>query len=191
MTKYIEVSDDDYNILMELSKELQIQDNDGQAFPYYWSPSSLEYITDYYNGDITMILIDDEPCPITEFKEQYPEEYDIFLKEFIDDYNRAFDIDIDIVDLIEFIEKTFSGVHIYYQKEERIINNNISIFKSDVINFCKNNHYRLGTDPKPYANSIFRMNKMKLLIECLCRLNNSIPSTDINNELLSRNIITI
>lgn len=34
--KTITVSDEDYKVLMELSKELQKQDNHGQAFSYFW-----------------------------------------------------------------------------------------------------------------------------------------------------------
>jgi len=36
----ISVSEKDYKILMELSKELQLQENDNQACPYFWGAGS-------------------------------------------------------------------------------------------------------------------------------------------------------
>jgi len=41
--KTIEFTDEDHATLLELCKEIQTQENDGQAFPYFWEPMSGRY----------------------------------------------------------------------------------------------------------------------------------------------------
>jgi hypothetical protein len=171
--KQIYVSDEDYETIMELSKELQMQENDYQAFPYFWSPRSTKKVlgTDddekifYKDGGVNTAeeLFNDD-----ELRKEYLENREIYL------------------DWDEYLEE--KGYTISYQKNEKIVENNFSLFKSDVKNHVQMNSHHLGKDPHTYANTIFRMPKMTKLIECIYRLN---PQKEeiINNEAKRKIVI--
>ena len=81
--KTIEVSDEDYDILMDLSKELQTQDNVGQAYPYYWTPSSYRLEPNLHGeGELVRVAEDGEDLEhIDDFKESHQEMWNNFVLE--------------------------------------------------------------------------------------------------------------
>lgn len=176
--KTIQVSDDDYKVLMELSKELQIQENDSQAFPYFWSPRSTKYGIGTDDDEKVFYSDGDDTCTAEELyndnddlRNQYLEDNEIDLKTEFDD--------IDLDDWEDFIGQ---GEYTeYYRREEEVSENNFSLFKSDVKQYIKHNSHHLGGRPHTYANTIWRMQKMVELVKCLYRLNPQ-PKEDTNDE---------
>ena len=76
--KTISVSDEDYEILMELSKELQTQENDHQAFPYFWEPRS-EKSVQGSEDDTPLAYHDCSTYEFEELEESCPELWDEFI----------------------------------------------------------------------------------------------------------------
>ena len=78
--KTIEVTDKDYDILMELSKELQTQTNNGQAFPYFWEPASSKLSTNIHGeGAVLEVYYDTETYSLEDFAEYHEDFYEKFL----------------------------------------------------------------------------------------------------------------
>ena len=169
--KIIELSDEDYAEIMELSKELQEQENDSQAFPYFWSPRSTRK-TIGTEDDEAMIYSDGEVSTPAEYAEENHEVWLAFL-ESIDKGECQFDESLaETFDWQDFITSNDCDCYIVYQKEENISENNFSLFKSDVKGHIECNRHHLGKDPHTYANTVFRMPKMRALIEMIYKLNN-------------------
>ena len=184
--KQISVSDEDYEILMELSKELQLQENDHQAFPYFWEPCSEKTIQGTEEDDHVIYSVSN--CCKEDPKDLAEEEPDLF-KSFLESELEETDLSYD-----QYIEKNsfMSPVNKWidfvcndpdytkaYESTERVSEHNPSLFKSDVKNFCENNSHHLGKDPSTYARTIWRMPKMVSLVKALYRLN---PQENINEE---------
>jgi hypothetical protein len=189
--KTIEVSDKDYEILMELSKELQTQDNHGQAFPYFWNPSGIEHVPDE-QGDIVTIIVDCEQYTPEDFAEYDPELWNKFRdywnesdeegEETVPEvYPKNFDWESEWMDEIK---DKYRDAYVYHEKKERVVDHNMSIFYSDVKNFCASNSHHLGNKPSTYARTSWRMPKMKNLMECLLRINKTVPKECVNHEAL-------
>jgi len=188
--KTIELSDEDYNTLMELSKEYQTQSNDGNAFPYLWEPSGSKLVPNVNGeGEVTKIYKDCEEYTPQQFAELNENDFDAFIEENFslnDEYPdiKCDDKDFDKVerDWIEYIEIHDLGqiLTLDWQDESE---HNPSLFKSDVENFIKFNYYHLGKDPHTYARTVWRMDKMEALISILCRINKQDNADD---EIKSR-----
>ena len=188
--KTIELSDEDYNTLMELSKEYQTQSNDGNAFPYLWEPSGSKLVPNVNGeGEVTKIYKDCEEYTPQQFAELNENDFDAFIEENFslnDEYPdiKCDDKDFDKVerDWIEYIEIHDLGqiLTLDWQDESE---HNPSLFKSDVENFIKFNYYHLGKDPHTYARTSWRMDKMEQLISILCRIN---KQENANSEIKSR-----
>ena len=188
--KTIHISDEDYETLMELSKELQTQENDGQAFPYFWVPTSKKLEQDPNdNGSVTIILDtrNNEEFSPEEWAEYNPGRYKKFLEEThcdveYDNCNLPYDVDFesDWVDYLRLNEADHDIV-VYSSNWEWKEEVNPSLFKSDVKNFIASNAHHLGESPKTYAHSVWRMPKMEKLIKILYRLNHQ-PNETMNNE---------
>lgn len=176
--KTIKVSDADYETLMDLSKELQLQPNHGQAFPYYWEPRSDN--TDYDlngEGEFKMVVLDSEEYDPVELAEEEPDlfwqflaytdiievysEWDGDLKEFLETRGNEW---------IEFLceEKGYT-LYTYNMKPKR--DRNPSLFLDDVRGYIERNQHHLGANAHTYANTIQRMPRMEALTEALYRLN--------------------
>lgn len=153
--KHITVTDEDYKTLMELSKELQLQENDSQAFPYFWEPISTKKVgcSEGDSGAQKLIYNDGDTYNQEEFEKEYGD---------LDDQPEA---------------------HVYYEKDDRIVEHNPSFFKSDIKDFCNHNSHHLGVNPGTYARSVYRLPKMKQLIEAIYRLNKQ-PKAFVNAEAL-------
>lgn len=178
--KNIQVSDEDYKVLMELSKELQLQDNNGQAFPYFWEPSSIK--EEQGNEDDTpMVYNEGETYTLEECSIEYPDIYSNFLyKERHYDTDNIEYSDIDESDWKHYIERQFE-FSVFYIKKERSTDHNPSLFQSDVKNFVENNSHHLGEKPATYSRSIWRMPKMISLVSAIYRLNKQ-PENEVNHE---------
>ena len=74
MSRTITVSDEDYLTLMALSLELQTQDNNGQAFPYFWEPSSYKKVQ-CEDGDEPMIYFEGDSYNPESFSEYYEDHW--------------------------------------------------------------------------------------------------------------------
>jgi len=188
--KTLELSDENYNVLMELAKEYQIQDNDGNAFPYFWEPGSYRMEPNINgDGEDTFVYKNGDKYSLEEFSEcedelwasfcewkdnltseapdfeKYDDKYANDWKEYIADH----DFDANVI--------TFD----WEWKTEH----NPSLFKSDVENFCKYNAHHLGRNPHTYARTSFRMPKMEALVKVLCNINIQ-PNDKTDPEILSR-----
>jgi len=173
--KTISVSDEDFTLLMSLSKELQEQENDGQAFPYFWSPRSTRFVKGDDN-DEACIYTDGSVSSLEEFAENDPELWSAFLKDNDEEQCAYDDALADIWDWKEYIEDASPDHYVVYRAKEQVQENNFSLFKGDVKGHIKCNSHHLGKDPHTYANTIFRMPKMEALIKAIYRLN---QATDI------------
>jgi hypothetical protein len=186
--KTIELTDADYETLMELSRELQTQTNNCQAFPYFWEPSSMkQQVNPHGEGSITEIYKDGETYSPEGFaeKDDY-ESYKEFLKyegleEFFDmeeiDYRTDFESE-----WLNYISAFDLGEFVTYDLELKT-EHNPSLFLSDVQNFIAGNKHHLGDDPQPYSRTIWRMNKMYRLVQILARINKDVPDEEVNEEM--------
>lgn len=184
--KTITLSDNDYDALMALSKELQEQENDGQAFPYFWVPASdmLQY---YQNdcGDVIQIYDcnDHEVFTPKEFADHDEELYLEFVesrdKEVPFEYEYDHSLESGWVEFLEYKEDL--EIRTYTENWEHTETMNPSFFKSDVKDFIKYNKHHLGEKPRTYAHTLFRMPKMEQLINIMYRLNPQ-PKESVNHE---------
>lgn len=177
--KQITVSDEDYEALMRLSADLQKQENDSQAFPYFWSPRSTKWGIGT-DDDEKVFYLDD--CAETS-EEIYDNHCSLSMGlKFLDSENLPMvtefnDIDLDAWE--DFLEE--EGYTVHYRREEEVLENNFSLFKSDVKHHVECNAHNLGDKPHTYANTVYRMPKMQMLIECMYRLNPQ-KEEEINHE---------
>lgn len=182
--KTIEVSDEDYETLMSLSKELQLQDNHCQAFPYFWEPSS-EKLVPNVNDEGEEVLIYDYDIGESFSPSSYAEANETlwagFVKEFRDNEEERDYEDDDETDWVEYIRDNAESVRIFTQDWERSTEHNPSLFLSDVQSFLTANAHHLGRDPKTYARTIWRMPKMEALVAAIYRLNKQ-PTEAVNRE---------
>jgi len=180
--KTIEVSNENYEILMELSKELQLQNNNHQAFPYFWEPSSLKPVLDANGeGDIIEVVIDGESQDLKSFAEYEEEHWNRFCCHQQEDGNTDFEsfskespikYDEKFSSLwLDYIEYYIDDATIYTLNLERQTDHNPSLFESDVENYIKYNKHHLGEDPKTYSRSIWRMPKMEKLVKAIYQIN--------------------
>lgn len=172
--KTITVSDKDYETIMELSKELQLQENDGQAFPYFWSPRSTKWGIGT-DDDEEVFHLDGTDYAAKELFEEDEDLRDRYLETIKRENPEVeFKEQIKFKDIDpwswEFFLETEDHVK-HYRREEEVRENNFSLFKSDVKDHIECNAHHLGNKPHTYANTIFRMPKMEQLIECFYRLN--------------------
>ncbi len=191
--KTIEVSNEDYEILIELSKELQTQPNHGQAFPYFWEPASEKLVTNVNGeGEVTKIYYDCDTYSPEDYAENHHELYLEFLNDadHFETHEDALKYDEDngheyITDLetewIEYIECHSNDAVVYSSDWEQSTDHNPSLFLSDVQGYIEGNKHHLGRNPRTYARTIHRMPKMQQLIECIYRLNKQ-PAEDVNQE---------
>lgn len=185
--KQITVSDEDYETLMELSKELQTQENDHQAFPYFWSPRSTKKVIG--TDDDELLIYDSDDCETSTLKDlatENEELFNSFLKfEDLGIHTEYDDIDVDSWEnyILNF-SNDCSRYRIVYEKDEDISESNYSLFKSDVQHHINCNSYHLGRKPHTYGNTFFRMFKMEALVKCLYRLNPQ-EVDKINHEALT------
>lgn len=183
--KIIQVSDEDYEILMELSKEYQTQENDGNAFPYFWEPGSYKDVINIHGeGEIVKVHQDGETYDLESFAEYDDyEEYNKFLDSYFaeDFFPNKYEYHKDIEsEWISYIEDDTDADVLTFDLEHQT-ENNPSIFKSDVKQFINGNKHHLGERPGTYARTFFRMSKMEKLIKCLMNLN-KIPIEEVTQE---------
>lgn len=186
--KTIELSDEDYDALMALSKELQTQENDGNAFPYFWVPASDKLQQDPNDeGDVIQIY----DCKASEVftPEEFADHDDELYLEFIKSRNECGDGPFEYEyyhslesEWVEYLEdKEEVEIRVYSANLEQVDEINPSFFKSDVKDFIKYNKHHLGEKPRTYAHTLFRMPKMEQLIEIMYRLNPQ-PKEAVNHE---------
>lgn len=176
----IKLSEKDYKLLMELSKELQTQENDYQAFPYFWGPRSTKEVVGT-EDDTAMVFDNDTEETYT--LEDYSHINVCLFKKFLEDEGLDLDTeyeDIDNWNWSGYIDNwNWSGciddcdnpdLTIVYVKDEQVSDINFSLFKSDVKNYIESNKHHLGRNPHTYANTIHRMGKMEQLVKIIYRL---------------------
>ena len=174
--KTITVSDEDYDLLMSLSAEIQTQPHHAQSAPRYWEPSS-EKLEPNFNdeGDVIQIF-DPERCESyspEEYAEVSQDKYDKFMEKqtgylgikeqsYLGEFEDRW---------IDYICDNIDVARVYSSDWVRKTEHNPSLFLSDVQGFIESNKHHLGRNPKTYANTIWRMPKMESLVDVLCRLN--------------------
>lgn len=186
--KAITITDKDYELLMELSKELQLQENDCQAFPYFWHPISTK--DGIGTEDDTPILYDNNAAD-TITVEQYAEDNPELFKEYLYREGCSDDEEFSEIDVVEFAEYVCyknKDLQIFWTREEEVNEPNFSLFKSDVTEHIAGNRHHLGENPRTYARTFFRMRRMEQLLRILYRLNH-VPEDKCNHEALNyRNV---
>jgi hypothetical protein len=184
--KTIKVSDEDYETLMELSKELQTQDNHHQAFPYFWEPASERLVVNIHNeGEVTKLVEDCEASTPEDYAEDRPELYEAFLREegapmTTSGESQAYAPDLEW-EWIEYALDKNSSLEEFSEDWEQKTEHNPSLFLSDVQGYIKSNAHHLGRRPHTYARTVQRMPKMKRLIAAIYRLNKQ-PRQTVNHE---------
>ncbi|MCP4762633.1 MAG: hypothetical protein GY870_12710 [archaeon] len=185
--KTIQISDEDYEKLMEFSKELQLQENHSQAFPYFWEPASEKLVIDANNEGEIVKIFDPNECDSFEPDDYAINDADLYNK-FIEkegyeiekneykDYVYESDIEYE---WIEFLKKERPFLRFYSENWEQKTEHNPSLFLSDVKNYIESNTHHLGRNPRTYARTVWRMPKMQTLIEIIYRLN---PQQKVNPE---------
>ena len=186
--KTLELTDEQYEVLSSLVKELQTQPNWGQAFPYFWVPSSEQKVLNPNNeGEVTEVFDADncEMMGLEECAEKFPEmwkDYLFYEKDEIteaekedDTYEpRAYNEKEDEVDWSSYLYQNHDELGYEYRVHsfdwERQKENNPSFFLSDVQRFCATNQHHLGRNPKPYSQTIWRMPKMEQFIKSVMEL---------------------
>jgi hypothetical protein len=178
--KTIELSDEDYDALMELSEELQRQENDSQAFPYFWGPRSTK--SGIGTEDDTPLVYDGSACE-TSTLSGYAENNDELFSEFL--LSEGVSPNTEYEEIEEYEWRSYimrdRDLSIVYEREEEVSEHNFSLFKSDVKGFIDNNAHHLGDNPHTYARTFFRMQKMERLIKIIYGLA-SVPEDDVNDE---------
>ena len=180
--KTITLSDEDHKALMEFSKELQIQPNHSQAFPYFWEPASEKLVENADNeGDVAQVIDyeDGETYTIERYAEINPGKW----KEFIhtEEYEELeYDSDLEAA-WFDFLDFNCEGIGVFSSDWKQSSDHNPSLFLSDVKGYIEANSHHLGRNPRTYARTVHRMPKMASLIEIIYRLNPQ-PSDDINDE---------
>ena len=143
-TKTITLSEEDYNSLMDLCKEMQIQENDGQAHPYFWEPMSSRYVTSPDDEGEVMFHYDCENyTPEEMWNGGFEEMKKSFLELECDDKEEKDVIYSEIEDeWVSFIEET-GGYDFtkWYSVLEQKSEHNPSLFKSDVKDFIQYNKH--------------------------------------------------
>jgi len=171
--KTIEVSDEDYENLMELSKELQTQPHHGQAFPRFWEPHSEYLVLDYNDeGEVEKLIYRGEEIDLEDAFESDEEDRCKFLEA------NGYDPDLTFTNLTEDQRDEFKDFLIRFSDvESRTYNwegmtlNNPSLFLSDVQEFVKCNPHHLGRNPTTFSRSFWRMPKMENLVRIICEMN--------------------
>ena len=186
------LSNEDLKDLMELSKELQQQENHYQAFPYYWSPASEKLETNIHGeGEVIEVLYEGSvTCTPEELAESGFDDHD-YERGHVCDYAK-FIAGNDLVfegkylkslerDWVEYIENEIDDAEIWTSDYRENVENNPSFFLSDIKDYIKHNKHHLGRNPHTYAQTIFRMPKMEKLMKILYRLNPQ-PEGSCNHE---------
>ncbi len=190
--KTIQVSDEDYEVLMGSSKELQMQPNHSQAFPYYWEASSgTRQINPHDEGKIVMLYDDDnsESYSPKEFAEYNPQLYEAFLRNnktpcVLENNIQKYYPDMEVSWIDHVLDDRNIDVKRYSQDWVDEPDHNPSLFLSDVQGFIETNQHHLGRNSHTYAQTIWRMPKMIKLVEAIYRLNPQARET-INSEAAS------
>lgn len=189
--KTIQLSKEDYNDLIEMAKELREQENDGQASPRYWVPRSEQEIGSNEHQSDTFKLYDnnyseevelfDSAEHLEDYLLRFVQENDYCEELFEENYSdkeKGFTFSSDQIKEIEQTETFKNGwleflgedsirFSKFYYNHENVSEHNPSLFKSDVKGFIENNRHHLGSNPHTYANTSWRMPKMKRLVEIL------------------------
>jgi len=180
--KTIQVKDEDYKLLMELSKELQTQANHSQAFPYFWEPASEELVVDVNDeGEVDYVFDHsrNESYTLEEYADCVPGSWKLFLSSIdSDDKTYCQELESDWHDYLEFQD---DDVTTYSSNWEQSSDHNPSLFLSDVKGYIEANKHHLGRNPRTYARTVQCMPKMEKLIAAIYRLNPQ-PSEKINDE---------
>lgn len=173
--KTLQLSEEDYETLMELSKELQTQPNHSQAFPYFWEPASEQLIPND-DGDVIRVFDHDsaDEMSLEEFGEHRREIREMFLKDELYDHECEYD-------WADFIKSNCKSVTLFSYEWKIKTDHNPSLFLSDVKGFIESNRHNLGRNPGTYARTVHRMPKMQRLIEILYRINPQ-PEESVNHE---------
>lgn len=197
--KTIEVSDEDYKILMELSAELQKQDNHCQAFPYFWEPMSKHREVNIHDEGEEIVIYDyddSESYTLEEYAERQDDELwkDFLIEEELIGEESSYDNIIaynsekhendwyNFLKYLSLIHDKHNTFEIFTEDWVDKSEHNPSIFLSDVQNFIDCNRHHLGKEPHTYARTIWRMPKMIKLVECIYRLNKNVKEDEINHE---------
>jgi signal-transduction protein with cAMP-binding, CBS, and nucleotidyltransferase domain len=180
--KTIQVSDEDYKTLMDLSKELQTQTNNHQAFPYFWEPASERRVYNMHDeGRLVSVISFGEQYDAKSLWENHEELAQKYLEEKELPEDTIFS-EIEKYDWMNWACENDGYMEIYTEDWEQKTEHNPSLFLSDVENFIESNPHHLGKDPHTYSRSFFRMPKMEALITAVANLNKD-HGEEINHEI--------
>ena len=159
--KTIEITDEMYNSLIELSKEVKTQHNGGLATPYIFQIKTMEEVCDnngdkYWLSDDTLISTEEDiRYAIFEWKE-----WDEDNLEDVEKYDNLDEYEID-----DIMQENYTEV---YLSEEARYENAFLTRKACQEHINKNSyHYR---KPTAYQNTAFRNNEMELIFNFLKQL---------------------
>jgi hypothetical protein len=178
--KTLELTNEQYDLLMELQKELKTQDHRSTANPIYFIQRRIkEYGIDADYAEGTDYMIGGKIYTEDELKEYivqcYSEELESFINE-TDDINNIDDIDSDIYmldDLIDFVNETEIDeiiCKIHYRYQEVVHEYSFSLFEKDSLDHIDLNGHNIGGQYYTYVGSNQKTPRMNKLRELLLEL---------------------
>lgn len=166
----VKISKEDHTALMEFSKELQSQPNDGNRPPCFWAPRSTKTVIGTEDDDYVLHSSGTNAnFSPEEYADENEEAYSKFLMYQEDPPDMPY-AEIDEHEWVLWVREN-CNIHICYSKDEQVSEPNFSLFKSDVKGFIEGSGKYLGADPHTCARTFFHMDKMERLVEILYRLN--------------------
>jgi len=168
--KTINISDELYDKLLEISKELNTQNHLGTAMPYLFQVRDFKRMPtlegvdvkgyEFVNSDLDSSF--DEPETKEELKKIVEEEFESSDEELPSDFNELSERELESI-----LEEKF-----WYEKypytEIEVFNNGFFTKKAIDSHIASNKHNY--TKPTPYLNHLERNREMETILEFLCQL---------------------
>lgn len=189
ITKKHKITEEEKAFLRELQKELNTQDNCGQADPRFWVIKGTEKVFRVEDGEIALCSYDVTICGVEKIIEYIKEEilpdineiytdsehpegvYSILDYDFgdldiaIDDERETYDLD----DLGEWLSEKTGEDYCFrtYEEKSKIYENTMFLTQKDAEEHLKANHYHYSEDAHTYAMTAWRDPRMEQLIKIL------------------------
>lgn len=171
--KTIELSDEMYSALMEISKGMNSQNHHGTRMPYMWQIETTKEVAAHEgNGDIIWVYCDGRELRTEEEIKNYIIEDIIENKDALMEYDEALNIainrfdEMDESDVEEWLEE-----HDWRKVEVTTLKQYENAFFTEEackVHISKNGyHYN---NPRQYLNHVFRNPEMEIVSTFLCEL---------------------
>ncbi|MER2001213.1 MAG: hypothetical protein ABS862_01220 [Carnobacterium inhibens] len=161
--------------MKQLGKELREQDNDGQAYPRYWSIMDYKWVEDTVNPERTVVYDADAAAvgEISEYVKTFLEDLDedelLEKAEWIESLYLNLELN-DFEDVKNILQDEFGAGDLYLYEEslkDFIVPNSMFLTKEEAKQHLKSNHYHYHKDAHTYAMTAWRAPKVERLLRIL------------------------